>query len=123
MKPRYCRRCNAPITDSVHAWYCPACKEIAKKERQKRSEENRQIRKRAKRDYKYNKSYGIEEASPRNIRQQNFSPASLRWAQMTWKELTEELARFHLTYGQAQMMAYNNSLPKGFGLKKKRRSA
>ena len=48
MKTRYCRRCNAPITDSVHAWYCRACKEIAKKERQKRSEENRQIRKKGK---------------------------------------------------------------------------
>ena len=118
MKTRYCRICNAPITDSVHAWYCPKHRETAKKEREKRAWKKQQIKRRLKREYPYNKSYGIDDASPRNIRQQNFSSASLRWANMPWEELTEELARYHLSYGQAQIMAYNDTLPEDFGLRK-----
>lgn len=42
--------------------------------------------------------------------------ASERWKRMSWKEITVECARLHLTYGQAQQMYYNNTLPEDFGL-------
>ena len=114
--------CNAPITNSVHAWYCPKCREIAYKEKIARSEKMRKIKRRLRNDYKYNKNYGIVEFSPKHIRQQNFSPASLRWANMPWGELTSELARYHMTYGESQTMAYSNTLPENFGLKRKRKA-
>lgn len=44
------------------------------------------------------------------------SPTSDRWAKMSLREISEECARFHLTYGQAQVMAQNGTLPEDFGL-------
>ena len=46
------------------------------------------------------------------------SPAQLRWEKMTWKEISAECARFHLTYGQVQVMAMRGTLPEDFGLRK-----
>ena len=46
------------------------------------------------------------------------SPAQQRWEKMSWKEISVECARFHLTYGQAQVMAMNGTLPEDFGLRK-----
>lgn len=38
-----------------------------------------------------------------------------RWEKMTLSEVETEGLRLHLTYGQLQVMAQNNTLPKDFG--------
>lgn len=48
------------------------------------------------------------------------SPASKRWAKMSWERLTEELLYYGIKYRDAQVMAENNTLPKDFGIKRKR---
>ena len=111
MKTRYCIWCNTPITHSAHALYCPKCRVAARKETFKRTEEKRKIKRRLKREYK---KYGTGEPKP--LAEINFNPAALRWKQMSWKELTAECARFHLSYGQSQVMAYNGTLPENWGL-------
>ena len=45
---------------------------------------------------------------------ENLTP-SQRWELMTWKELSAELARLHLTYGQAQVLKERRELPFDFG--------
>lgn len=43
------------------------------------------------------------------------SPASQRFAKMSLREISEECARLHISYGKASLMAMNNMLPKDFG--------
>ena len=43
------------------------------------------------------------------------SAASQRWKRMSLQERSIECARFHLTYGQAQVKAMNGTLPEDFG--------
>lgn len=47
------------------------------------------------------------------------SAASGRWERMSWKEISAECARLHITYGQAQVMAMNGTLPEDFGSKER----
>lgn len=54
-----------------------------------------------------------EEPKPQK---QNTSTASERWAKMSLKEISAECARYHLTYGRAQVMAENGTLPEDWGL-------
>ena len=113
---RMCRRChNAPV-NSPHEWYCPSCREEAKKEAYQKS----LIAKKAKRigpRFKYDKTE--PKPMPKDI--QKLSPASQRWATMSWQDLTKELDKFGLTYKESQIMAKNNTLPKTFGQKKRGR--
>lgn len=78
-------------------------------------------RKRYKYSYRYNKHEGLED-KPKEVKRetQKVSPASQRWAQMSWFDLTKELMHYKMSYGQSQAMAENNTLPEDFGLKRKR---
>lgn len=117
MKTRYCKRCNTPITDSVHAWYCPEHREIAKRERIERAEEVKKLKRRLRNDYKYNKNHGIEPTPPKELR--GTSRAARRWATISWYDLCKELDYFKLKYREAQLMAQQGTLPEDFGLKHK----
>ncbi len=44
---------------------------------------------------------------------------SQRWAKMSREDLSIECLRYHITYGQSQVMSYRNSLPEDFGLGEK----
>lgn len=46
---------------------------------------------------------------------EGYTPAD-RWKRMSWKEISAECARLHLTYGRAQVMAQNGTLPEDWGL-------
>ncbi|MBE7032928.1 MAG: hypothetical protein E7406_01725 [Ruminococcaceae bacterium] len=43
------------------------------------------------------------------------SPASQWFAKMSLREISEECARLHISYGKASLMAMNNMLPEDFG--------
>lgn len=68
--------------------------------------------------YKYQKNEGLE--SPKPIKKKTISPASKRWASMSWKELTMELLYYRMSYPEAQLMAEKNTLPEDFGKKRKK---
>ena len=38
-----------------------------------------------------------------------------RWLLMSWEEITAECARYHISYGQAQVMHQCRQLPEDFG--------
>lgn len=48
-------------------------------------------------------------------KQWNKMSAIHRWEKMTLSEIEAESLRLHLSYGQLQAMAQNNTLPKDFG--------
>ena len=62
-------------------------------------------------------SYCFVEKYVEDVKADSKSPAQRRWEEMSWKELSAECARLHLSYGQAQVMAMNGTLPDGFGKK------
>lgn len=68
--------------------------------------------------YYYKKTDGIVAAKPKPIEKP--SPATQRWAKMSWLDLTKELLYYGLRYPEAQLMAKTNTLPEDFGLKRKR---
>lgn len=68
--------------------------------------------------YSYKKNEGIEEIQPKPIAK--LSPASQRWAKMSWADLTKELLYYGIKYKDAQLMAESNTLPEDFGLKRKK---
>ncbi len=68
------------------------------------------------RHQRYKKSVVVAAQTPKVEKMKPASDASERWARMNWTELTTECARFHITYGQAQQMFYNGTLPEDFGL-------
>lgn len=70
----------------------------------------------AKRPYVYNKNEGLEEKPKKTRETRNVSPASQRWAKMSWYDLTMELLRYNISYSDSQAMAYNNTLPEDFGI-------
>ena len=49
------------------------------------------------------------------IPQWNKLSSKHRWEKMTLSEVEKECLRLHITYGQAQVMADNGTLPKDFG--------
>lgn len=71
-----------------------------------------------KKKYQYKKN-PIEEVKEKP-KEKKISPASKRWAKMSWERLTEELLHYGIKYRDAQRMAENDTLPKDFGLKRKR---
>ena len=94
--------------------------EERKKAREERKRLEAEMRKNEpkKYSYQYKKYDGIETPHPKPV--ENLSPASRRWAKMSWKKLTEELLYYKIRYSDAQLMAKNNTLPEDFGLKKKK---
>ena len=72
---------------------------------------------RKKKEYKYSKKI-VEDDKEKP--KKKISPASKRWAKMSWERLTEELLYYGIKYRDAQVMAENNTLPKDFGIKRKR---
>ena len=72
---------------------------------------------RKKKEYRYSiKIVKDDKTNPKK----KISPASKRWAKMSWERLTEELLYYGIKYRDAQVMAENNTLPKEFGIKRKR---
>lgn len=71
-----------------------------------------------KKKYQYKKN-PIEEVKEKP-KEKKISPASKRWAKMDWQDLTKELDYYGIRYRDAQRMAENDTLPKDFGLKRKR---
>lgn len=111
MKIRYCKQCGDPITDSVHAWYCPKCRKLREKARQEANKERYNFN----RQKKYaEKKYGKKPKTETPL--DNITSASERYRRMSLREISAECARLHLTYGQAQVMAQSGTLPNDFGL-------
>ncbi len=107
IQPKACASCGKEFTpNSNYAKYCS---------NECRREGTRRAWKSGK--YQYDKDDGIEKPKKENSAKK--SPAQRRWEKMSWKELSAECARLHLSYGQAQVMAMNGTLPEDFGLKSK----
>lgn len=72
------------------------------------------------REYRYRKPENEKKVNQRKKKKYtakewvNLTP-SQRWELMTWKELSAELARLHLSYGQAQVLKDRRELPFDFG--------
>lgn len=118
MKIRYCRRCDTPITNSAHALYCPKCREIVKKERISARRDAYNAWRRKRYAEKKQGTKPVTETPPKVLT--GMSPASRRWATMSWYDLCKELDYYKLKYRDAQLMAQNNTLPEDFGLRRKR---
>lgn len=88
-------------------------------ESKKRREEGRPKEYRGARLYPYRKNEGVE-AAPKPKTISKLSPASQRWAKMSWMDLTKELLYYGIGYSESQLMAKDNALPKDFGLKRKK---
>ena len=116
-----CRRCKIKPTPTPHDWYCPACRDIAMKEARKKANQ-RWVNKRNpyKKTYEYQKDDGVEAFKPQPKPIEKLSPASQRWAKMSWADLTKELLYYGIKYKDAQLMAERNTLPEDFGLKRKK---
>lgn len=117
---KMCTKCGMVPLKSNHERYCPTCREIAIKE----SKERANARKRAKRrhgSFRFNFKTPEEIEGPKpKVLSSLTSPASRRWAKMPWKELTLELMYYKMSYPESQLRAENNTLPKDFGLKRKK---
>jgi hypothetical protein len=61
-----------------------------------------------------NRKNGKKVTPPKSKNWQNLK-AKTRWKAMTLSEVEAECLRLHLSYGQVQVMAQNNTLPKDFG--------
>ena len=67
------------------------------------------------RHQRYKKSVVVATQTPK-VEEKPLTAASERWKRMSWKEISAELARLNISYGVAQQMYYNNTLPEDFGL-------
>ncbi len=60
----------------------------------------------------------VSELPPAEPEEKKARPAaSKRWAKMSLREISAECARFHLTYGEAQVLMERGELPDDFGKK------
>ena len=115
---KLCMKCGVVPLKSKHEWYCPECRELAKKESRERDNEKRKAARKGF-AYRFKKPEEIEGAIPK-ARRTLTSPASKRWARMSWTDLTKELLHYKMSYPESQLRAEKNTLPEDFGLKKKR---
>ena len=107
----YHRRLNNPPKERTCA-RCGKVFTVTKSNQQYCSDECRK-----KKEYRYSKKIvNDDKTNPKK----KISPASKRWAKMSWERLTEELLYYGIKYRDAQVMAENNTLPKDFGIKRKR---
>lgn len=126
--PKACLHCGKEFTPrEKRQIYCSKeCADIHNRlkykalaeERKKAKAERKKKEPPKKQEYKYKKYDGIEIPQPKPI--EKLSPATRRWAKMSWMELSKELAYYGLRYTDAQLMAKNNTLPEDFGLKRKK---
>ena len=110
---RTCKRCGKPC-ESNKAWYCDECRDVAIRETRERNNESKRVQRRIENENK------VALAKKKKREKAMSSPASKRWASMSWTELSKELLYYGLRYPDAQVMAQNNTLPKDFGLKRKK---
>lgn len=61
---------------------------------------------------------GAKNMTPEEAEWRALTPEE-RWKKMTWKDISGECARMHLSYGQVQQMYYNGTLPEDFGKRAK----
>ena len=67
--------------------------------------------------YSYSRTEGIvAELKPAYKSHMPPVETSKRWEVMNLNERSKECRKYHLTYGQAQTMAYNGTLPEDFGV-------
>jgi len=117
-KPKICEECGKEFfPHSEKQRFC--CKSCSSKHNRK--DQLKRKKKRGPRLYGYQKNTGVEAPKPKPKQIEKLSPASQRWASMSWWDLTLELDKFGLTYKESQIMAKNNTLPKEFGYKKRGR--
>lgn len=114
---KLCMKCGVVPLKSKHEWYCPTCRAMARKEAERKQNEKRKAKRRG--VYSFKKSEGIENPTPKIVSSLT-SPASKRWARMSWEDLTKELLYYKMSYPESQVRAEKNTLPEDFGLKKKR---
>lgn len=125
-EPKECLHCGKEFIprDGRQIYCCTECatqryrleyKSLAEERKKDKAEK----KKKPKKPY-YKKNDGIEEVKPQPKPIAKLSPASRRWAKMSWADLTKELLYYGLRYPDAQVMAQNNTLPKDFGLKRKK---
>jgi hypothetical protein len=100
-QPKICTHCGKEfIPNSTGAKYCS---EECRNKGKKKAEEKK----------------ASERKSPntKKIKKSDYPdvPSSKRWEKMNLAERSKECARYHLTYGQAQTMAYGGKLPEDFG--------
>lgn len=68
--------------------------------------------------YKYAKNGGLTITQPpkrKKHRAWDKCTPEERWERMSWQELTAELARLHIKYGQGQVLKQQGKLPDDFG--------
>ncbi len=109
-KAKICEICGKEfIPNSVSAKYC--CDEC-RKEAQKKAHK--------KGSYQYKRDADMETSEPQKKGTPK-SPASRRWAKMSWDEVLRENDYYGLRYRDSQIMAEKGTLPEDYGLKKKRK--
>lgn len=78
-------------------------------------------RSRGQKKYQYSKWEGLSLPEKKQIRTKmtdkkwNALSASDRWKLMSWEQISAECSRLHITYGQAQTMLTQGTLPEDFG--------
>jgi len=127
-KRKYCTPiCGVRARKAFPIQNCSICgkefRPIAKRQHTCGSEECKRANSKAKKRYEYYRSEGIapvtrtKKKRPTAKEWETLTP-SQRWELMTWDELTAELARLHLSYGQAQVLKERRELPFDFGEKR-----
>lgn len=125
---KYCTPiCGVRARSTSQILHCSICgdefRPLSKRQITCGSEECKRENSRVKKRYEYYRSEGIapvtriKKKRPTAEEWETLTP-SQRWEHMTWNELTAELARLHLSYGQAQVMKERRELPFDFGEKR-----
>lgn len=109
-KTKVCEICGKEFTpNNSSAKYCSdECRKEAQKKAHKKG------------TYQYNKDADVETSVPQK-RGTPKSPASRRWARMSWDEVLRENDYYGIRYRDSQLMAEKGTLPEDYGLKKKRK--
>lgn len=117
---RECAGCGEAFTPThgSQLYCCDDCRDKKRKERALARGKIKPITDAPKKyEYKYKKYEGLE-VEPKPTA--NLSPASKRWAKMSWTDLTKELLYYKMSYPEAQKLAEGNMLPEDFGLARKK---
>lgn len=103
--PKKCEYCGKEFipNSSSGKYCCEKCRKAGAKEAHSKSSVHTQ-------------NYTSEKTKARS--QYPDVPASKRWEKMALAERNGEARKYHLSYGQAQAMAYCGTLPEDFGIKR-----
>ena len=116
---RECEWCGEAFTPTCE-WQLYCCVDCRKKKNKEIAFSKRKItvtNTPKKYRYSFNKNEGLEEVAPKPI--VNLSPASKRWAKMSWLDLTKENEYYGIDYKTSQIMAQQGTLPEDYGKRKK----